>query len=388
MKILLATESYHPNIDGGAIAQHRLVIELIKGGHEVAVIAPGPIFRNITEQDNGSTIHRPRSMTLPLYMNNSYQFAPFPLTFINKVFKKFKPDIIDICSPYPIGASALICGKKYSIPIVGSIHMLPENMLSPFMKSTYYPNMRKLSWSYLVFFFNKVDQATIPTKTGAEMYQEKGLTVPITPISNGVNTELFNPKNNGKYLRDKFDLPDKPVVLYTGRMSSEKNVDVIIKSIPNVVKNIDAHFLFCGSGGGYKERMKQLAKSLNIFNNATFVDFLDWSDYPNIYSLADLFVMPAEAELQSIVTMEAIASGLPAVVVNKGAVPELVNENNGLLFEPQNSSHLANCITTILSDNKLRNNMAKNSLQLIQKHSMQYVVGQYEKVYHRLLTSV
>lgn len=387
MKILLATESYHPNIDGGAIAQHRLVLELIKKGHEVAVIAPGPRFRNIIEKDNGSIVFRPRSLTLPLYMNNSYQFSPLPIRYINHVFKTFKPDIVDICSPYPIGASTLILAKKFHIPMIGSIHMLPENMLSPFMSNKYYPHMRKLSWSYLVYFFNKVDQATIPTQTGATMYQERGLTVPITPISNGVSIEIFNPSNNGKYLREKYDIPKKPIILYTGRMSSEKNVDVIIKAIPDVIKNLDAHFLFCGSGGGYKQRMKHLAQSLNIKEHTTFVDFLEWKDYPNIYSLADLFVMPAEAELQSIVTMEAIASGLPAVVVNKGAVPELVNQNNGLLFEPQNNTDLAHCITTILSDNSLKKQMSENSLKLIKQHTMSYVVSQYEQVYDRLLNA-
>lgn len=387
MKILFATESYHPNIDGGAIAQHRLVHELIRKGHNVAVIAPGPRFQNITEADNGSVIYRPRSLTLPLYMNNSYQFSPIPINYINHIIKTFQPDIVDICSPYPIGASTLIISKKYHIPIVGSIHMLPENMLSPFMNNKHYPKMRTLSWSYLVYFFNKVDQATIPTKTGAKMYQEKGLTVPIKPISNGVNIEIFNPKNDGRYLREKFNIPKKPTVLYTGRMSSEKNVDVIIKAIPGVLKNIDAHFLFCGSGGGYKQQMKQLAKSLGINDHATFVDFLEWEDYPNIYSLADLFVMPAEAELQSIVTMEAIASGLPAVVVNKGAVPELVNQNNGLLFKPQDNTDLAKCITTILSDNFLKKKMSANSLELIKQHTMSYVVKQYEQVYDRLLNA-
>jgi glycosyltransferase involved in cell wall biosynthesis len=97
--------------------------------------------------------------------------------------------------------------------------------------------------------------------------------------------------------------------------------------------------------------------------------------------------MPAESELQSIVTMEAIASGLPAVVVNKGAVPELVNQDNGLLFEPQNSNHLAKCITTILSDDQLKKKMSINSLKLIQQHTMSYVVKQYENVYYQLLNS-
>ncbi len=387
MRILFATESYYPNIDGGAIAQHRLVHELIKRGNEVGVIAPGFSFKNTIEQDKESTIFRTRGLTLPFYMDNKYHFSPSPFFQINKIIKNFKPDIVNVCSPYPIGACTIICAKKYKIPIVGSIHILPENMLSPFLNSRYYQILNKYAWSYLIYFFNMVDVATIPTKTGGKMYVDRGLKTRINPISNGVNTEIFNPNNDGTYLTKKFKIPKEKIVLYTGRMSSEKNLDILVKAIPYVLKEIDAHFLFCGSGGTYKQKMQKLSKNLNVFDNTTFIDFLEWEDYINIYSLADLFVMPAEAELQSIVTMEAIASGLPAVVVNKGAVPELVSLDNGLLFESKNSKQLAENIVKILSDNNLRNSMSKKSLELIKKHSMDYVGQQFEKVYEDLIES-
>jgi len=385
MKILFATESYYPNIDGGAIAQRRLVHELTKNGHDVGVIAPATSFKNIIEQDKGSTIFRTRGLTLPFYMNNKYHFSPFPIFQVKKIIKTFKPDVIDVCSPYPIGVSIMICAKKYSIPIIGSIHMLPENMLSPFLSSRYYETMKKYSWSYLVYFFNLVDWTTIPTQTGADMYINMGLKTKVTPISNGVDTEIFNPNTNGEYLRKKFKIPKENIVLYTGRMSSEKNLDVLIKAIPYVLKEIDAHFLLCGSGGGYKQNIEKLTETLKISDNTTFIDFLEWNDYPNIYSLADLFVMPAEAELQSIVTMEAIASGLPAVVVNKGAVPELVSLDNGLLFDPKNSKQMASNIVKILLDKKLKNIMSKNSLKLVKRHSMDYIRSQYEKVYENVI---
>jgi 1,2-diacylglycerol 3-alpha-glucosyltransferase len=198
MKILLATESYYPNIDGGAVAQHRLVRELVKHGHEVGIMAPGFSFKNSIEKDNGSTIFRTKGLTLPFYMNNRYHFSPFPIFEVKKIIKKFKPEIVNVCSPYPIGISAMICAKKYGIPVVGSIHILPENMLAPFTCFRFYEKMRKYAWSYLVYFYNLFNWATIPTQTGAEMYKTRGLKTNITPISNGVNTETFNPDNDGE----------------------------------------------------------------------------------------------------------------------------------------------------------------------------------------------
>jgi 1,2-diacylglycerol 3-alpha-glucosyltransferase len=384
MKILFTTESYYPIIDGGAIAQHRIVHELVKRGHDVRVITPNTRFKNTCEDDNGSTIYRTKGFLLPFYMDNKYHFSPFPIFQVKKIIDEFKPDIINVCSPYPVSISALLCAKKQHIPVVGSIHILPENMLAPILHAWYYPIVHRYTWAYLIYFYNLVTWATVPTQTGADMYQQNGLTTPMTPISNGVNTSLFKPGNNGQSLREKINLPKKPVVLYTGRINQEKNLDVLVKSIPLVLKDVDAHFLFCGSGG-YKPQIIELTENLGIQNNTTFIDFLSWVDYPNIYSLADVFIMPAEAELQSIVTMEAVASGLPVIGVNKGAVPELISSNNGLLFEPKNSDQLAENIVTILSDKKLRTSMQKNSQKLIKQHSLDYVGSQYEQVYENVL---
>jgi len=384
MKILFTTESYYPIIDGGAIAQHRIVHELIKKGHDVRVIAPAFSFKNTVEDENGSTIYRPRAFVLPFYMNNKYHFAPFPLLNVKKIIEEFKPDVINVCSPYPISICAMIVAKKKHIPLVGSIHILPENVLAPFFSSPLYATMVKYTWSYLVYFYNRVDWATVPTQTGATMYQQKGLKTSVSPISNGVNTEMFKPTNKGEYLRKRFNLPEKPLILYTGRINQEKNVDVLVKAIPVVLKNVDAHFLFCGSGG-LKPEMMKLTQELGVDSHTTFIDFLDWADYPNIFTLADVFVMPAESELQSIVTLEAIATGVPPVVVNKGAVPELASAENGLVFEPQDSNQLACNIVSILSDEKLRNTMKANSLRLSEQHSMNAVGTQYEQVYEKVL---
>lgn len=385
MRILLATESYYPNIDGGAIAQHNLAQELSKHGHNVGIIAPGLSFKNKIEKDNGTIIFRTKAIKLPFYMNGRYYFSPFPLFEVRRIIKKFKPDIINICSPYPISISAMLWARKYDIPVIGSIHILPQNMLAPFSKLKIYETLKKYAWKYLVYFFNLLDWTTIPTKTGLNMYIKKGLKTNITPISNGLKTNIFNPNNNGEYLKKKFNLPDKNIVLFTGRINEEKNLDVLIKAIPYVVKETNAHFLLVGSGGEYKKWLMNLTKKLQIDKYTTFIDFLDWKDYPNIYSIAKVFVIPSEAELQSIVTLEALASGLPVVVVNNGALPELASMNNGFVFEPKNSEQMADCIVKILQDEKLRKNMGLNSLKLIKNHTIESVANQFEKTYKKVI---
>jgi glycosyltransferase involved in cell wall biosynthesis len=381
MKILLATESYYPNIDGGAIAQHNLVNELKKREHEIFVVAPGYHFRNYIENDNGITVYRTRSVPLPFYMKGRYRFSPFPLLKIRNIIKKLKPDIIHICSPFQIGASAYLWARKYCLPVIDSIHILPENVLSPFFSSKYYNTIQDRFWRYLIYFYNLADWVTIPTQTGADIYKNKGLKNNITPISNGINTKLFNPNNDGEYLRKKFNLPKKNIVMYAGRITPEKNLDVLVKAIPHVTKKTESHFLFVGSGGEYKNYLEDLAKELNVSKNTTFTNFLDWKDYPKIYSIADVFALPAESELQSIVTLEAVATGLPVVVVNKGALPELANSGNGFIFEPKDNKEMAEQIINILTNKKLKKEMGKKSMKLIEKHSLKTVASEYETAY-------
>jgi glycosyltransferase involved in cell wall biosynthesis len=385
MKILLTTESYFPNIDGGAIGQYNLVNELLKKGLDIRVIAPGISLKNYIEKQKNGIVYRTRAVKLPLYMKSRYHFSPFPLFKIGEIIKQFKPDIVNVCSPYPISISAMLWARKQNIPVIGSIHILPENMISPFIRLKSYNVFEKYTWQYLVYFFNLVDWVTIPTKTGAEMYINRGLKNNITPISSGIKTEIFNPNNDGEYLRKKFNLPKKNIVLYTGRINEEKNLEVLIKAIPYVIKKVDAHFLICGEGGDYRQMLINLVKNLKVKNHTTFTGFLSWKDCPNVYSIADVFAMPAESELLSLATLEAMASGLPIVVANKGALPEHTSMGNGFIFEPKNSKQMAECIIKILSNEKLRKKMGSKSLELIKKHSMDATSTQYKKIYEKVI---
>jgi glycosyltransferase involved in cell wall biosynthesis len=260
-------------------------------------------------------------------------------------------------------------------------------MLAPFLHKKSYEFLEPYAWKWLIWFFNQCDHAVVPTQTGADMFQEHGLEVNITPISNGIDNQRFTPSNDGAYLRKQFNVPDKPIVLYTGRINEEKSLDVFIKAIPLVLQSVDAHFLFVGSGGKYRNFLIDLSKKLKIEQHTSFISFLPDKDFPNIYSLAHLFVMPSEAELQSIVTLEALASGLPVVAVNKGAVPELVTSDNGLLFDSGNIQQLADQVIYLLHNDHLLCSMGKKSLEIVQNHTMDFVGSAYEQVYKSLLSS-
>ncbi|UCE73332.1 MAG: glycosyltransferase [Methanomassiliicoccales archaeon] len=380
MRILLATESYLPNIDGGAVARRNLALRLKEKGHEVGVVAPGTLSKNYEEELDGISVFRIKGRTLPLYPD--YKFCVFPFWEVKRIINKFKPDVIDMNSPYQIGMCALACGKKKDIPVIGTIHVQPENMLMSVEKAKFlYGILERMAWSYIMRVFNVCDYVTSPTQTAINLMRTHGLTAKAKPISSGIDLSIFNPLNNGDYLRKRFSIPNEPVVLYTGRISGEKRLDVLVRAFPRVLNAIDTHLVICGSGRE-KGNIESLVEKLGISENVTFTGFLSQNEFPNIYGIADLFAIPSESELQSIVTMEALASGLPVVAADKHALPELVkNPQNGFLFEPGNTEALSDKIIEILSDNNLKKSMGQKSLEIIQPHSVENTILQFEELY-------
>jgi glycosyltransferase involved in cell wall biosynthesis len=380
MRILLATESYYPNIDGGAVARRNLAIRLKTKGHAVAVVAPGLKPKNYEEEIDGIKIYRASGRILPLYPE--YRFCVFPFFEMKRIIREFQPDVIDANTPYQIGLSALAWGKKMGIPVIGTIHVQPENMLMSVHKAKFLIRvLENLAWFYIMNFFNRCDYVNSPTQTAIDLMREHGLNAEAQSISSGIDLNVFNPENHSSELRRKLALPDKPTVLYTGRISGEKRLDVLINAMPEVLKTMDAHLVICGDGRE-RENLEYLTKKLGVTENVTFTGFLPNKDFPNIYGLADVFVIPSESELQSIVTMEALASGLPVVAADIHALPELVrNPENGFLVTPGDSAAFSGKIIEILSDENLKSSMREASLGIIKEHSVDNTILKFENLY-------
>lgn len=380
MRIIFATDNYH-RISGAGIFVDRIVSELKKRGHSILIIAPSRTHKYETYIKKGIKIFGLPS--LPSLLHKYIRIA-FPFFFkksIRKLIKDFKPDIIHLQSPFPIVRTVLSIAEQLHIPTIGTNHFLPENLVH----YLYIPKFtNKRFWKNYYNCLQRLDILTTPTMTAVNFLKSMGIKKEIYPISNGVDLRMFNPKNNGAYLKKRFAIPNRPVLLYLGRIDKEKKVDIILKALPLVIKNMNAHLVIAGKGTEM-ELLKNLAKSLNIKKFVTFTGYIPKKDLPNIYLIADCFVIASIAELQSIVTMEAMASGLPIIAAKAMAIPELVRHNkNGYLFNPNDIENLAKYIIKILSNKNIRKKFSKNSLKIIRKHDIKNTITQLESFYEIL----
>ena len=226
---------------------------------------------------------------------------------------------------------------------------------------------------------------TTPTQTAANLLKRTGFSKEVYPVSCGIDLVRFNPKTKNYTLKKKYNLPDLPILLFVGRVDKEKNVDMVLKAIAKIPKDIKFHFAVAGNGAE-KKKLEKLTQKLGLEKQVTFLGFVPDEDLPALYATSDCFVNAGIAELQCIAMMEAMASKLPVLGVNAMALPELCHDNeNGYLFEENDIEGLAKLIAQMMSDEELRKKMGEKSLEIIQAHEINKTMERFEFLYRETI---
>lgn len=386
MKILIASDTYRPDVNGAAYFSYRLATVLAKRGHEVSVVCPSRGLRTQTSVQEGVRVLGVHS--LPLFLYPEFRFSP--PTLVKKSIRNFlranRPDVVHLQNHFLLSNAVFEVAREFGIPVMGTNHMVPENVMHHLhLPPQLEQKVRAYLWSRFVQIYKQLYFVTAPTATAARFSQRGELGKEVIPISCGIDLELFSPGINDSTLKQRYGIPDRLILLYTGRLDREKRIEVIVGAMPGIVERVDVQLVVAGPGK-LRSDLETLVRHLGMKNRVTFLGYLRDEDVPRLYHLADLFVIAGLVELQSIVTMEAMASGLPIIAANAMALPELVHHGeNGFLFAEDDAHALAAAAVTILSNEPLRRQMAKKSLEIIKVHDINKVVEQYEMLYELML---
>lgn len=386
MRIITVLDSYPPDLNGGAYFTHRLALALQKRGHEILVICPSRTLQQGYSEYDGVRLFGVRSWPLWNYKHFRVCWPVFIKRGIVKALTNFKPDLVHLQGKFFLGGICYRTCRKMGIPLIATNHFMPEN----FFHYTHLPQrckpwFNRVCWRIVVDMLSHVHAVTTPTKTAAALLRKANLKKEVRVISCGVDLQRFHPDQDASLLRERFQIPDKRILLYAGRLDKEKNIDVILRAFAQARHHIDAHLVIVGRGA-QKENLQGLAQSLNINQHITFTDYLSDAEYPQIYGLADCFVNAGTAELQSIVALEAVASGLPILGADAMALPELIHSgSNGYIFAPNDVVSLAGYIVEILADPQLSKHMGAQSRKIAELHDIHHTAEHYERLYKELI---
>jgi 1,2-diacylglycerol 3-alpha-glucosyltransferase len=391
MRIAICGQTYYPGNNGQAIFTIHLAEELVRVGHEVAVITPSEGVRIPPQPEmiNGVQVYKIRSIPFEWIHPGSF-FTPLPSGQVGSVFHAFHPEVVHIQDHYFLCRSASRVAQEMKIPVLGTNHFLPENLL-PYLNNLPVSRKTKVAtlWKLMLWTYNTLDVVTTPTETAAQILKRQKIRVPVVPVSCGVDTRRFHPQTDQDRaeVRASFRIDaNLPLFLYVGRLDREKRVDLLLQGFALLQKSsgVQAQVAIAGQGAARKE-LVQLSQQLGISASTHFLGYVPDSRLPDLYRSADIFVMPSPEELQSIATLEAMACARPVLAANARALPELVTpELNGALFKSSQPDSVARKMAWLLENTNHWNEMGRASRSRAVAHSLENTVRRYEDLYHRL----
>lgn len=390
MKILLINH-FPLTGSGSGVYNANIASSLIRKGHAVKIIAPEnikitddiihPVYFTDQEEIEGSLpFNFPCFTTHPRSVKTFYDLTDEEFKMYKEAFTKaikeeidsFKPDIIHASHIWILSDIA----SKFNLPLVVTAHgtdLIGYNKSLEFRKEAE----------------NAVDKAYKIITISEENTRLTCETFPpakdkILLIKNGYNPSIFYKEdyNKNDVLKELgIEGNYKNVVSFAGKFTYFKGIDILLKAA-SIYQNDDTITLLCGNGELF-EQMQELAHKLNL-KNIVFLGNQPHNILRKIYNIADVSLVPSRNEAFGLVVIEAMACGAPVIGTRQGGIPEIINENVGQVFEPENYHELAKIISLVLNG-KIKFNREEIANYAYQNYSEDELIKPLIEVYKQAI---
>ncbi|WP_244857664.1 glycosyltransferase [Agromyces archimandritae] len=378
LRVLIGADTFAPNVNGAARFAERLAAGLAERGHDVHVIAPAASGKHGTwkEVHEGQEITAHRLYSWRWYPHDWLRFAlPWRIKQNSaRIIDEVKPDVVHFQSHIVVGRGLSIEAEKRGIRVIGTNHFMPENMLEfTLIPKAWQDWAVGLAWKAARRTFGRAEAVTTPTKRAAEFLEKYTGLSEVHAISCGIDAANYRPD---------WEPRTGNRIIFVGRVTGEKQIDVLLKALKLLPASLHATLEVVG-GGDQLKNLQNLAAELGIADRVTFTGYVTDEQLRDAYHRASVLAMPSIAELQSIVTMEAMASALPVVAADAMALPHLVHDGeNGFLFEPGSAEDLAAKLRRVLEASPEEYRALKEgSIRLIAAHDIQRTISTFESLY-------
>ncbi len=387
MRIGLFTDSYPPYINGVSTSVATLKRALEKQGHIVYVVT---VSNNALkyEYDQEERIVKVPGIPIGIY---DYRLSRiYPLSMINTM-KNWNLDVVHSHTEFGIGILARLFAKQFNIPLVHTYHTLYEDY-THYITHGYFEKSSKKIVEYLTKFYcdKTATELIVTTNKIYKLFREKyKFEKNIHIVPTGMEVEKFFEENvNHKdvdKLKKKLGIQRKDfVILFVGRLASEKNVEFLINCQKELVKSIKNIKLLIVGDGPDKEKYEELSKEKGLENNIIFNGKAAWEEMPIYYHCADLFATASTTETQGLTVIEAMASGIvPLCIEDEAFLSTVTDDLNGVIFK--NEKEYCEDVLKLYKDTQLRNRISSQARIQAEHCSSKTFANRVLEVYERAI---
>lgn len=365
MRIAIFTDTYHPEINGVTNTLDCLAGYLYAHGEDYLVFSP-----DYAETASPREEHALRFRGLIPHVNPSSRLAFPHYQTVLDALEAFHPDVVHITTELGIGFCGLRAARELGLPVVMSYHTNFDQYLSCYD----FGQLKKLYWKYMTWFHSFAAVNLCPSEDTRRALALRGVQN-LDIWSRGVDLARFSPKHASNAVREKLGGGDRMLFLYAGRISREKGLDTLAKSIRILHEwyGDQVGFVFAGDGPYLRE--------LSDFQlpNTVLAGFQDKESLARIYASCDAFVFPSATETFGNVVLEAMASGLPVICVGAGGVTDFTAHlDNAYVCHPKHVMGLTYGMSALVSSPALREKLRQGGLATARARS-------WESVFARLM---
>ncbi|MGE5381639.1 MAG: glycosyltransferase family 4 protein [Methylocystaceae bacterium] len=355
MKMAIFSDTYLPQINGVTETIINTERELRDQGLEVRLFVP-----RSGEVSSTNTVFTYPGIKFILYPE--LEVAVPTKWSMDRKLDDFRPDIIQLMTPFSMGFSGLRYGIRHGIPTLGAY--LTD---FPALAAQYGVRiMEKPLARYMRWFYSRCDLTLFPSRDIMNRTRARGITNG-TLWQAGVDLNQFSPDNYRDDVRKRYLDGDEALILYVGRLASEKEIDVLFAAADILQQRGTKHRLLVVGDGPYRPYLEQMAGK-----SVVFAGYQTGKELQAIYAAADIFAFPSPNETFGMVVLEAMASGLPVIGVDTGGVSELItNGLNGLTFTHGDSEQLARQLELLIENPRLRHFLGQHAYNYAQRYSWQ-----------------
>jgi phosphatidylinositol alpha 1,6-mannosyltransferase len=370
LRIAFFTESLYPHVDGVSRTLARLFESLEEFGVEFRVYSP---FVPPPEVRWAPRVRGLPFVRFPPYPDYRVSYPPRGLT---RELRAWAPDLVHVVSPTPTAVWAQRWARRNSVPVVASFH---THFVSYFR---YYgvPRLEGFGWWMLRRFYGRCERVYAPTRriiAELEAHRIRGLEL----WSRGIDLRRFGPQFRDDALRASVGADDaRPLVLMVSRLVREKDLLDLVPMSRILQERGHRFRLVLVGDGPLRAELEAALPDAHFAGHQTGEALARW------YASADVFVFPSTTETFGNVVAEAQASGLPAVVVDRGGPQELVAPGEtGWVARSNHAEDLAERVGHLLRDADARSRMGAAGMEAVAVRDWQAINGRLLQSYREVV---
>jgi 1,2-diacylglycerol 3-alpha-glucosyltransferase len=381
LRIAFFTNYYHPVVNGvvRSVASFREI--LTQQGHNVFVFAQS----DSEYKDEEPFIFRYPSLSLPMQVEIPTVIPVSP--FVDQLLPSLKLDVIHTHHPILLGQAAAHKAADLNIPLVFTFHTQywEYTHYVPLLQEAMKEFLKNAINNWVKDFMRKCQHIVIPSESIKEILtRDYGLEDCYTVIPTGTDLRPFL-RADGKRLRQNEGWQNDKVIISVGRLAHEKNWETLIRAVAQVYpQHRDMRLVLIGDGPD-RQTLESLAMELGIAERVTFTGQLAFDEIAAYLKAADLFSFASVTETQGLVTIEAMAAGLPVVAVDGSGTHDIVEHGKQGCLAENDPSALASAINELLSDPQQMKKFSVAALKKARTFDINRLGRQMVKVYEQAI---